>query len=221
MKVNFKQKKKNFSIVSNTLAKDSKISLKAKGMCLILVHFPKDWQFYEEKLQDYTLDGRTAIASALKELENAGYLYREQLREKGRFASKVWVFSDEGLTKEEAMKFYTDCRKHDIGFYDIGKSATTNTHSTKTNENNKKNSQKKGRKKVFYDFVNILKSNAAQYPNLQVEFENKTYKFETSNGQYLLKDKESDIVFSKVAAERLYQKMANSSDVKIIRGIKA
>ncbi len=220
MRIHFKQKKKNFSIVSNTLAKDTSISLKAKGMCLILVHFPDDWSFYEEKLQNYTLDGRTAIANALKELEQNGYLYRKQLREKGRFANKIWIFNDEGLTKEEIIELCTDCRKPDIGISDIGKSATTNTHSTKTKEDNKKNTQKRGRKKAFYDFVNVLKSNVTQYPNLQIEFENKTYKFETISGQYLLKDRESDIVLSKVAAERLYQKMANSLDVKIIRGTK-
>lgn len=218
MRIHFKQKKKNFSIVSNILAKDASISLKAKGMCLILVHFPDDWSFYEEKLQDFALDGRTAIANALKELEQNGYLYRKQLREKGRFANKIWIFNDEGLTEEEIMEFCTDCRKAEICISDIGKSATTNTHSTKIKKENKKNTQKKGRKKSFYNFVNVLKSNAMQYPNLQIEFENKTYVFEIINGQYLLKDKESDIVLSKVAAEKLYQKMANSLDVKIIRG---
>lgn len=220
MKVDFKQKKKNFSMVSNTLAKDAKISLKAKGMCLILVHFPDDWTFYEEKLQDYTLDGRIAITNALKELENAGYLYRKQLREKGRFANKIWIFNDEGLTEEEIMEFCTDCRKPDIGFYDIGKPTTTNTHSTKTKEGNKKNTQKKGRKKKFYDFINRLKESAMQYPYLTVEFESKTYSFENINGLMLLKDSESNIVLAKVAAEKIYQKMANSLELKISRGVK-
>lgn len=220
MKVQLKQKRKNFSLVSNILAQDHKISLKAKGMCLILVHFPDDWIFYEEKLQDYTLDGRTAIANALKELEQNGYLFREQLRIKGRFANKIWIIDDEGLTEEEIMQFRTECRNPDNGFSGIEKSSTTNTHSTKTKEENKKNTHKKTRKKAFYNFVNVLKSNAIQYPNLQIEFENKTYTFEIINGQYLLKDKQSDIVLPKVLAENLYKKMANSSELKISRGSK-
>jgi hypothetical protein len=218
MKILLKQKRKNFSLVSNILAKDTKISLKAKGMCLILVHFPDDWRFYEEKLQDFTLDGRTSIANALKELEQNGYLYREQLRKKGRFANKVWIFNDEGLTEDEIIEFRTDCRNSDNGCSDIEKSATINTHSIKTKEDNKKNTHKKSRKKSFYNFVNVLKSNAMQYPNLQIEFENKTYAFETINGQFLLKDKQSDIVLPKVLAENLYKKMANSSELKISRG---
>jgi hypothetical protein len=221
MKVNLKKKRKNFTIISNKLAKDSRISLKAKGMCLVLVHFPDDWHFYEEKLQDFCTDKRTAISNALKELETAGYLHREQLREKGRFANKVWVFSDEGLSEDDILGITTECKKTDVGFPDFGKSPTTNTHSYKyNNENKKKNTQKKDRKKKFYDYVNLLKQSGEQYPNLQVEFENKTYCFQNVNGQLLLKDKESDIILSKVAAERLYQKMANSLEVKVIRGMR-
>lgn len=221
MKVNLKQKRKNFTIISNKLAKDSKISLKAKGMCLVLVHFPDDWHFYEEKLQNYCTDKRTAITNALKELETAGYLHRKQLREKGRFSNKLWIFSDEGLLDEDIMGISTDCRKPDIGKTDHGKSPTTNTHSYKyNNENKKKNTQKKGRKKFFYNFVNVLKQNAEQYPNLQIEFEGKKYCFQNIGGQFLLKDFDSDIILSKIHAERLYQKMANSFEVKVIRGEK-
>jgi hypothetical protein len=220
MKVNLKQKRKNFTIISNILAKDANISLKAKGMSLIIAHFPDDWHFYEEKLQEFCMDKRTAIANALKELENAGYLHRKQLREKGRFANKVWIFSDEGLSEDDILGITTECRKPDIGKTDHGKSHTTNTHSINTKEYKKKNTQKKGRKKKFYDYVNLLKQSAEQYPDLQVEFENKTYCFQNVNGQLLLKDKESDIILSKVAAERLYQKMANSFEVKVIRGKK-
>ena len=196
-----------------------KISLKAKGMCLIIAHFPDNWNFYEEALKNYTIDGKTAIANALKELENSGYLHRKQLREKGRFGSKVWIFNDEGLCKDD-LPDLTEIRKSDIGQIDSGKSSTINTHSIKTNEQNKKNSQKKGRKKKFYDFVNVLKSNAMEYSNLKIVFEDNTYSFANINGQLLLRDDKSDFVFSKNVASKLYQKMANSTNVQIIRGEK-
>lgn len=217
MKVTLQQKKKNFTMVSNIIAKDNTISLKAKGMCLILVHFPQDWHFYEEKLQDYTSDGKTAISNALKELEVSGYLFRKQLREKGRFSNKLWIFSDEKLSSED-LKDFTEIGKTDIGKNDSGKPLTTNTHSNNIKENNKKNTQKKGRKKAYYEFVNVLKSNALEYPNLKVVFEDTTYSFVNRNGQMLLKDEASSIVLSKVHASKLYQKMANSLNVQIIRG---
>lgn len=132
MKVNLKQKRKNFTMISNIIARDHTISLKAKGMCLILVHFRDDWIFYEDKLQTFCADKRTAISNALKELERAGYLHREQLRTKGRFSNKIWILNDEGLSEDDILEICTECRKTDIGFNDIRKSTTTNTHSNNT-----------------------------------------------------------------------------------------
>jgi len=219
MNVEFKQKKKNFSMVSNIIVRDHIISLKAKGMCLILVHFPENWHFYEENLQNYTSDGKTAISNALKELEVNGYLSRKQLREKGRFSNKVWIFSDEKLNHDD-LPDWTEIRKADIDKMDSEKSVITNTHSIKTNEKNKKNPQKKGRKKAYFEFVNVLKSNAMEFPNLIIVFEGKKYKFVNINEQLLLKDEMSNIVLSRVHASKLYQKMANSTKVQIIRGEK-
>jgi|GEM_PF-1988993 len=220
MKVNLKQKKKNFTMISNKIAKDKELSLKAKGMSLIIAHFPDDWVFYEENMQQYTKDARTAISNALKELEKAGYLYRKQLREKGRFANKIWIFSDEGLSSDDIVELCTECRKTEVDYIEIGKTTTTNTHSKNTIEQNKKNSQKKGRKKKFYDFVNVLKEHAMQYPNLQIEFKNKIYNFVEIEGKLFLKYSDSDTVLPSVHAENLYQKMANSVEVKITRGVK-
>lgn len=217
MKVELKKNKKNFTMISNVVAKDVKISLKAKGMCLIIAHFPDNWNFYEEALKNYTIDGKTAISNALKELENSGYLHRKQLREKGRFGSKVWTFNDEGLCKDD-LPDLTEIRKSDIGQIDSGKSSTINTHSNHTQEFNKKNPQK--RKKAYYEFVNVLKSNAMEYSNLKIVFEDNTYSFANINGQLLLRDDRSDFVFSKNVASKLYQKMANSAKVQIIRGEK-
>lgn len=219
MKVELKKKKKNFTMISNVIAQDVKISLKAKGMSLIIAHFPDDWSFYEEALKNYTIDGKTAIANALKELENSGYLYRKQLREKGRFGSKIWIFNDERLCKDDLPDF-TEIRKTDIGKNDSGKSSTTNTHSNQTKECNKKNPQKRKRKKAYYEFVNVLKSNVIEYPNLKILFEENTYTFVNIQGQLLLKDETNNIVLSTIHASKLYQKMANSAKVQIIRGEK-
>ena len=219
MKVELKKNKKNFTMISNVVAKDVKISLKAKGMCLIIAHFPDNWNFYEEALKNYTIDGKTAISNALKELENSGYPHRKQLREKGRFGSKVWTFNDEGLCKDDLPDF-TDVRKTDVGKNDSGKSSTTNTHSNQTKECNKKNPQKRKRKKAYYEFVNVLKSNAIEYPNLKVIFEENTYTVVKINGQLLLKDQTNNKVLSTIHASKLYQKMANSAKVQIVRGEK-
>ena len=68
--------------------------------------------------------------------------------------------------------------------------------------------------------MNVLKSNAMEYSNLKIVFEDNTYSFANINGQLLLRDDRSDFVFSKNVASKLYQKMANSAKVQIIRGEK-
>lgn len=219
MENRIKKRKKAFTQISNKIAKDQSLSLKSKGMALVIAHFPDDWIFYEEKLQDYTRDGRSAIATALKELENEFYLYREQLREKGRYSSKVWIFNDEGLTIEEIKELCPECRLSEIGVTEIGKSTTTNTHSNNIKEDNKKNTQKRSRKKDFYKFVNILKQNAEEYPRLKIKFENRTFSFSTKNGQLLIRDDTSKKILSKLEAEKIYKKMANSINLEILRGV--
>ena len=204
MKIKIKKKKKNFTMIDNEVIYDHTISLKSKGMCLILNSFPNDWQFHEEYLQKFTKDKRTAIANALKELELARYLYREQLRKKGKFANKMWIVSDTVLTDEDIIEICADC---DINHK---KRKFVANH-------NAKEKKKKNRKKKFYDFVNKLKDNAQKYPNMSIEFEGKIYCFINKNDQFLLTDMQSGIVYSKVEAERLYQKMAKSVDLKISR----
>ncbi len=200
-----KLKKTNFTMISNVIVRDSQLSLKAKGMALILSHFPPNWHFYQEKLQDYSLDRRTAVSNALKELESRGYLKRTQIRENGRFSNKIWKFNDEYLLVDDKA----DCRK----------TTTTNTHSNNTKEGNKKNTQKKNKRRAYYEFVNRLKDNALSYPNLIIEFEDKRYCFAKINEQLLLQDVVSKIILSKIHADRIYQKMALSLDLIIDRGV--
>lgn len=200
-----KLKKTNFTMISNVIVMDNQLSLKAKGMALILSHFPPNWHFYQEKLQDYVLDRRTAVSNALKELESRGYLKRTQTRENGRFSNKIWKFNDEYLLVDDKA----DCRK----------TTTTNTHSNNTKEGNKKNTQKKNKRRAYYEFVNRLKDNALSYPNLIIEFEDKRYCFAKINEQLLLQDVVSKIILSKIHADRIYQKMALSLDLIIDRGI--
>jgi hypothetical protein len=188
-------------------------------MSLIISHFPDDWHFYEENLQNYTKDGRTAIANALKELEDTSYLYREQLRKKGRFSNKIWIFNDEGLSHSDINILCPECRKTEIGNFDIVRATTTNTHSTDIQEYKKKNTQKKGRKKKYYDYVNLLKKESLKYPHFTILYDNNYYEFVVKNGLQLLKDKQSQIILSKVQAENLYKRMHKSQDVQIIRGL--
>ena len=77
----FKQEKlKDFTIIRNSIFKDCRLSAKAKGVACQLLSLPPTWDYSVKGLVTLFDDGEASIRSALSELEEAGYLRREQSR---------------------------------------------------------------------------------------------------------------------------------------------
>ncbi|NVO88919.1 conserved phage C-terminal domain-containing protein [Lactobacillus rhamnosus] len=94
MKV-IKKSDNHFTFVSNTLARDNRLSWKARGIFIYMWSMPADWQFYAEELETHAPEGRDALAKGLKELEKLGYLKRIQTKGKnGKFRTKNWEITD-------------------------------------------------------------------------------------------------------------------------------
>ena len=80
------QKKSNYTVVDNTFIRDMNLSMKAKGLMLLMLSLPPEWDYSVAGLAAICKEGMTAIRGALKELEEAGYLRRERRNnEKGYF----------------------------------------------------------------------------------------------------------------------------------------
>ena len=78
-------KTKGFTVMANYHLQDITISLKAVGLLTKMLSFPDGWKFSTEGLAAICKEGPDAIQSALKELEQHGYLTFRRLRdEKGR-----------------------------------------------------------------------------------------------------------------------------------------
>lgn len=91
----FKQEKlKDFTIIRNSIFKDYQLSAKAKGVACQLLSLPPTWDYSVRGLVTLFDDGEASIRSALSELEDAGYLRREQSREEGKFGKSVYVITD-------------------------------------------------------------------------------------------------------------------------------
>ena len=73
----------DYTVMSNHHLKNSQLSLKAKGLLSMMLSFPDEWNYSERGLASICKEGVDAIHSAIKELENAGYMERHQLRGKG------------------------------------------------------------------------------------------------------------------------------------------
>lgn len=83
-----KNLKANYTLVPNQWLR-SKISFKAIGLIAVLQSLPDDWDFSIAGLMSLTGEGKTTIQSALKELEDTGFLVRTQTMENGRFGHNV------------------------------------------------------------------------------------------------------------------------------------
>ena len=73
----------DYTVMSNHHLKNPQLSLKAKGLLSMMLSFPDEWNYSERGLAAICKEGVDAIHSAIKELENTGYMERHQLRGKG------------------------------------------------------------------------------------------------------------------------------------------
>lgn len=88
------EKTGNYTVMSNYHFKDKSISLKAKGLLSQMLSLPDDWDYTLKGLASINKEGKDAIRSAIKELENSGYVYRRQRYDaKGQFShNEYFVF---------------------------------------------------------------------------------------------------------------------------------
>lgn len=90
------EKNKNYTVMSNYHFKDKRISLKAKGLLSQMLSLPEDWDYTIRGLSSINKEGIDAIKSTIKELEDNGYIKRNQLRnEKGAFGKMEYVVFEE------------------------------------------------------------------------------------------------------------------------------
>jgi hypothetical protein len=81
-----------FSIISNEVVRDRRLSYKARGILLELLSRPDNWRIDAKGLET-DLDGRAAVLSALRELREFGYLVTKREHDKkGQFMTQSWVF---------------------------------------------------------------------------------------------------------------------------------
>ena len=72
------EKTDNFTVMSNFHLRDKQLSLKAKGLLSQMLSLPEDWDYTLSGLAHINKESKTAIRSAVNELERTGYLTRHQ-----------------------------------------------------------------------------------------------------------------------------------------------
>ena len=74
-------KTRDYTVMSNHHLRNKELSLKSKGLLSIMLSLPEDWNYTTRGLSKICKEGTDSIGSALKELEQAGYIVRNRLRD--------------------------------------------------------------------------------------------------------------------------------------------
>lgn len=101
-------KRKNYTIITNEAVRDKRLSLKARGLLCFCMSLSDDWKYSVQGLASAAGAGVDTIKSAIKELEQVGYLVRKKYRdEHGRMACD-YVISDQPVKAEQYEEQLTE-----------------------------------------------------------------------------------------------------------------
>ena len=145
------EKTKDFTVMSNHHLRNAKLSLKAKGLLSLMLSLPEDWDYTTKGLAHICKDGVDSITTALKELEQHGYLTRQRLRyENGQLGDIEYTIHEkpvsaetEGISpkRENPRQVNPKQAKPVLGKPEQENPAQLNTDSTNTEKINKDRSR--------------------------------------------------------------------------------
>lgn len=152
-------KNKKYTVMSNFHLADKKLSLKAKGLLSIMLSLPEDWNFSINGLATLSNDGRDSILSAMKLLQETGYLLLEKSRnENGQFDTVYNIYETPQEKPKETDFTESDFpnRENRIGFTESVNPIQYNTNKINTKIKNLKKIKNKKEKKPFGEFQNVF-----------------------------------------------------------------
>lgn len=95
-----KHQRGQYTVIDNTIFRDSELSNKALGMLCRMLSLPDGWEFSVMGLASLSNDGKSAVMSQLDELEEHGYLVRNQVRVDGKIAGVEYIVSEVRMSEK-------------------------------------------------------------------------------------------------------------------------
>ena len=126
-------KKNDYTMINNYLIKDKNLNLKDKGMLLVLLSLPDNWDFSVMGLMTLCKESKNTINDILNNLEKYNYLERNKIYENGKI--KDWRYDIYEIPKKLYLK-NQDIEIQDIDFLDIENYTQLNTNKESTKELN-------------------------------------------------------------------------------------
>lgn len=85
------EKTRDYTVMANHHLRNTALSLKAKGLLSLMLSLPEDWDYTTKGLARICRDGVDSICATVRELEDAGYIIRERIRNRnGQLGSICW-----------------------------------------------------------------------------------------------------------------------------------
>ena len=95
------EKVKDYTIMPNTHLHNRQLSLRAKGLLCQMLSLPPEWNFTLQGLAYINKEGLDAITTIIHELERAGYITRNRIRD------------EKGLLREMEYTVYSSSKLND------------------------------------------------------------------------------------------------------------
>ena len=151
----------NFTTINNYLIKDKNLTLKDKGMMLLLLSLPNDWNFSVMGLQTICREAKNTINDILNHLEELEYLERNKVYVNGKI--KEWRYDIYEIPKTLYRNF------QDIENVDIEKLDIENCTQLNTNKLNKEKLNTKKVNNTNNTLFDLLQENGFSITPLQYE----------------------------------------------------
>lgn len=146
------EKTKNYTVMSNYHFKEKDMSLKAKGLLSLMLSLPDNWDYSIAGLVAICKENETAIKSALKELQNFGYVKIEKIMPGHTRSGRIeYVYTIYEKPKQDIEK--QGVENLPVEIQRVENHIQLNTKESNTNKLNTKEKKKNNTKKDFSNLV--------------------------------------------------------------------
>ena len=152
-------RKDKFTILDNTCIRDSTLSWKSKGVHTYLMSLPDDWKIFITEIVNHSVDGKSALYSAIQELEKHGYVRKvRNRRDNGCFESTVYYVYEKPNTTISPLSDFPDVDNPDLENPDTDNQTQLNTNKLNNNIQKTKltNYEQAVRESVFENIIRGL-----------------------------------------------------------------
>lgn len=158
------QIKNQFTQIPNETLQDLSLSFEAKGVLVLILSLPTDWEIHKSWLQKQAANcGRDKLTRIIKELDEAGYVRKKPRQDKtGKMAGWDWFVYSTKQTQASDSKTSTETLKtrNTVKPY-YGKPSTTNKQVNKKTETTTTTTY--AEKKFLRDLAKVKVGNEYEY----------------------------------------------------------